>query len=49
LNDLPARLAVKKTDERKAIENELSAHGASLPGVRGEDLGSRKTGPLGIR
>ena len=46
LNHLPARFAVIETHEGKAIENELFAHGALLPDVRGEDLESRKTGLL---
>jgi hypothetical protein len=49
LHDLPARLAVKETDKGKAIENELFAHDAPLPGVLEGDLGSGKIGPLGIR
>src|SRR6266536_256621 len=45
LNHLPAGLAVIETHQGKAIENELFAHGAPLPGDRGEDLELRKTGP----
>lgn len=45
LDDLPARFPVKETDEGKAIENELFAHGAPLRGVHGRDLGSVKIGP----
>lgn len=46
LNNLPPRFAVKKADQRKAIENELFAHDAPLPGVRDEGLELRKTAPL---
>ena len=46
LNHLPAGFAVIETHQGKAIEDELFAHGAPLPGVHGEDLVSRKTGPL---
>ncbi len=45
LYDLPTGFAVKETDEGKAIENDLFAHGAPLPCVLGEDLELRKTGP----
>lgn len=46
LNDLPAWLPVKKTDEGKTIENELFAHGAPRRGVHGGDLESGKIAPL---
>jgi len=46
LNHLPAGFPVIETHQGKAIENELFAHGALLADVRGEDLESRKTGPL---
>ena len=46
LNHLPARFAVVEAHQGKAIENELFAHDAPLPDVRGEDLESGKTGPL---
>ena len=36
LNNLPTGFAVVQTNQGEAIENELFAHGAPLPGVPGE-------------